>query len=366
MGFDMEETDQLIRDTAHRLFTDQCDAETVNGSECGEAPARLQKAVLEAGLTLAWVPEVAGGVGGSLALGFNLIRQAAGFALPVPLADTLVASLLQAESGLAITGGWAALAMDGGDLPVLAQGEINGVVEAATGVPEAEILVMPVTEGGLIRIAVFAPSDVDVQHYESLAGEARSRVTLNSAVPDQLSEPVEGMTADGLVQFCALVRACQIAGALEKMGELTVGYVKERQQFGRPLGKFQAVQHKVADIAGESAITGAAVEQAIRMMSSHPAPFSGSMDILLPVATAKVVASEAAGKVPRDAHQAHGAMGFSFEYPLHQYSRRVWSWREEFGSEFYWSERLGMAVASEIDTHGSGKAATRAWDVVSR
>jgi len=366
MGFDMEQTDQLILDTAHRLFTDQCDAEIVNCAERGKTPERLRQAILESGLTLAWVPEEAGGVGGSLALGFNLIRQAASFALPAPLADTLVANLLLAESGLAVTDRWAALAFDGGELPALLQGEVNGVVDAAVGAPESAVVVVPVLEKGVVKIATFAPSTIDIEHHENLAGEARSRITLDSAIPGQLSGPVDGMTADGLKQFCAFVRACQIAGALEKIADLTVGYVKERQQFGRPLGKFQAVQHMVADIAGETALTGAAVEQAMRRVSAHPEPFIGDCELLFPLATAKVVASEAAGRVTRVAHQAHGAMGFSFEYPLQQYSRRVWGWREEFGSEFSWSERLGMAIASEISSLGAGEAAGCAWDVVSR
>tara|TARA_R110000824_G_scaffold135149_12_gene298229 strand:+ start:34 stop:1125 length:1092 start_codon:yes stop_codon:yes gene_type:complete len=362
MGFEMEQTDQLILDTAHRLFSDQCGSDIVNGAELGETPERLRQAVLDSGLTLAWVPEAAGGVGGSLALGFNLIRQAAGFALPVPLADTLVANLLLAESGLTVSDRWAALGFDGGELPELFQGKVNGVVEAASGAPGAATLVVPVAERGVVKIATFAPSTIEMEHQESLAGEARSRITLKSAIPGQLSGAVEGMTLDGLKQFCALVRACQIAGALEKIGELTVAYVKGRQQFGRPLGKFQAIQHKVADIAGESALAGAAVEAAVRLVSVHQEPFGGGS--LLSVATAKVVASEATGKVARDAHQAHGAMGFSFEYPLQQYSRRVWSWREEFGSEFYWSERLGMEVASEICARKAGGAAGSAWAVI--
>lgn len=362
----MEQTDQLILDTAHRLFIDQCSTDIVNAAERGETPERLRQAILETGLTLAWVKEEAGGVGGSLALGFHLIRQAAGYALPAPLADTLMANLLLAEGGLVVTDRWTALAFDGGDLPVLLQGKVTGVVEGASGAGEAAILVVPVLDNASVRIATFAPTAIETDHQESLAGEARSRLFFNSAIPDQLSGPVEGMTADGLKQFCALVRACQIAGALEKMGELTVSYVKQRQQFGQPLGKFQAVQHKVADLAGESALAGAAVDQAIREISAHPEPFSGDARILLPVATAKVVASEAAGEAARHAHQAHGAMGFSFEYPLQQYTRRVWHWREEFGSEFYWSERLGKAAASEVHARGAHGAAGCVWDVVSR
>jgi acyl-CoA dehydrogenase len=363
----MEQTDQLILDTANRIFTDHCGADIVNGAERGEVPQRLRQAILESGLTLAWVPENAGGFDGSLALGFNLIGQAAGFALPVPLTETLVANLLLTESGLVATDSWALLAYDGGELPMLVDDKVSGVVEAASGGSGAEVLVVPVSDNGVVRIATFSPSAAEMVHQESLAGEARSRIMLESVAPGQLSDPVDGMTEDGLKQFCALVRACQIAGALEKICELTVRYVKERQQFGRPLGKFQAIQHKVADIAGETAITGAAVDQAIRLLSSpQTAPLSGRLPAFLGLATAKVVASEAAGKVARDAHQAHGAMGFSYEYPLQQYSRRIWTWREEFGSEFYWSERLGAAVITEMSAREPGQTACSAWHVVSR
>lgn len=359
----MEQTDQLILDTARRLFSDHCGADVVNQAESGVAPEKLCSAVIEAGLPLAWVSEDAGGVGGSLALGFNLIRQAASFALPAPLAETLVANLVLAESGFEVADAWAALVFAGGQLPVVDNGTISGVVDNAPGVVSNSLLVVPASDQGKIRIATFSADRLTIEQRESLAGEPRARVQLDGVTPIQLSAVVDGMTEDGLRQFCALVRASQIAGAMEKMTELTVGYVKERQQFGRPLGKFQAIQHKVADIAGESALANAAVEQAVRMLSEHPEPFSGNAVAFLPVATAKVVASEGAGTVSRLAHQSHGAMGFSFEYPLQQYSRRIWSWREEYGSEFYWSERIGMAVAGEIR---NADADGQVWDIVSR
>lgn len=366
MGFEMEQTDQLILDTAQRLFADHCGADVVNLAETGTAPEKLLNAVLEAGLPLAWVTEDAGGVGGSLALGFNLIRQAASFALAAPLAETLVANRVLAESGLEVADAWAALVFDGGELPILNGRTINGLVENAPQVAGVARLVVPVSDQGVIRIATFAPDNLAIDYRASLAGESRARVQLSGVTPLQLSAAVEGMTAQGLMQFCALVRACQIAGAMERINELTVAYVKERQQFGRALGKFQAIQHMVADIAGESALANAAVEQAVRMLSEHPQPFGGHADAFLSVATAKVVASEAAGKVSRLAHQSHGAMGFSFEYPLQQYSRRIWSWREEYGSEFYWSERIGLAVARELQNTAAGHATGRVWDIVSR
>ncbi|MEX0604516.1 MAG: acyl-CoA dehydrogenase [Marinobacter sp.] len=362
----MEQTDQLILDTSQRLFVDHCGADVVNTAENGVAPTRLHTAILEAGLPLAWVPEAAGGVGGSLALGFNLIRQSASFALAAPLAETLVANRVLAESGLELGDSWSVLVFDGGSLPTLYDGKVNGVVENApmhTGVVR---LVVPVSDQGTMRMATFTADNVSIDYRESLAGESRARVQLNEACPLELSPAIADITEQGLMQFCALVRACQIAGAMERMTELTVAYVKERQQFGRALGKFQAIQHKVADIAGESALANAAVEQAVRELSAHGQPFSSNGDTLLSVATAKVVASEAAGTVARLAHQCHGAMGFSFEYPLQQYSRRIWSWREEYGSEFYWSERIGLAVANELKGSPTGQSESQVWDIVSR
>jgi acyl-CoA dehydrogenase len=366
MGFEMEQTDQLILDTAQRLFSDHCGAEVVNGAENGVASVRLLSALLEAGLPLAWVPEAAGGVGGSLALGFSLIRQSAGFALAAPLAETLVANRVLAEGGLELSESWAVLVFDGGTLPTLVDGKVSGLVESAPMHAGVAHLVVPVSDQGVIRIATFAADKVEIDYRESLAGEARAQVQLSEAVPLELSSAMDGVSEHGLMQFCALVRACQIAGAMEKMNELTVAYVKERQQFGRALGKFQAIQHKIADIAGESALANASVEQAIRELSQHPQPFSGSEDTFLSVATAKVVASTAAGTVSRLAHQCHGAMGFSYEYPLQQYSRRIWSWREEYGSEFYWSERIGLAVADELKQSAASQNGGRVWEIISR
>lgn len=367
MGFEMEQTDQLILDTAQRLFSDHCGADVVNGAENGVAPVRLLSALLEAGLPLAWVPEVAGGVGGSLALGFSLIRQSAGFALAAPLAEALVANRVMAEGGLEMSESWAVLVFDGGiTLPTLVDGKVSGLVESAPMHAGVVQLVVPVSDQGSIRIATFAPDKAEVDYRENLAGESRARVQFSEASPLALSPAVEGMNEQGLMQFCALVRACQIAGAMEKMNELTVAYVKERQQFGRALGKFQAIQHKIADIAGESALANASVEQAVRELSQHSQPFSGSEDTFLSVATAKVVASTAAGTVSRLAHQCHGAMGFSYEYPLQQYSRRIWSWREEYGSEFYWSERIGLAVADDLKQSAAGQNGGRVWKIISR
>jgi acyl-CoA dehydrogenase len=69
-------------------------------------------------------------------------------------------------------------------------------------------------------------------------------------------------------------------------------------------------------------------------------------DATFEIAAAKTLAGQAAATATRAAHQAHGAMGMTQEYPLHHLSRRLWSWRQEYGDDVFWSGRLGRAVAA--------------------
>jgi acyl-CoA dehydrogenase len=110
----------------------------------------------------------------------------------------------------------------------------------------------------------------------------------------------------------------------------------ERRQFGRPIGKFQAVQLMLAEAAGQFAAAAAATDLAAE---AYRTP-----DFVFATAIAKARAGEAAGKIAEICHQTHGAMGFTQEHPLHFATRRLWSWRDEFGNETFWQERIGRLV----------------------
>jgi acyl-CoA dehydrogenase len=127
-----------------------------------------------------------------------------------------------------------------------------------------------------------------------------------------------------------------MAGALAGMLQQSVRYVTERRQFGRPIGAFQAIQHALAVLAGHAAAAGIASEHAFR------AADRGEPE--LEVAAAKIRVGEAAGIAAGIAHQVHGAIGFTYEHSLHFWTRRLWSWRAEFGSESRWAAELGRAV----------------------
>ena len=149
-----------------------------------------------------------------------------------------------------------------------------------------------------------------------------------------------GAAAELRARF-ALARAVQLAAALEQVLAWTVQYAGERQQFGRPLGKFQAIQMELAEMAGEvtavTALTDAAVQAVER----------GSADLVLARAAAKVRAGAAVEVVARLAHQVHGAIGFTQEHKLHHLTRRLWAWRDEAGSELAWARVLAAGLLAD-------------------
>jgi len=146
------------------------------------------------------------------------------------------------------------------------------------------------------------------------------------------------LDAGALRAMGAVMRSAQMAGALQRILEASVQYAIERVQFGRPIGRFQAVQQNLAVLAGQAAAATAAAEAAIEAAANN-------LDSIA-VAAAKIRAGEAAGIGAAIAHQVHGAIGFTQEHRLHYSTRRLWSWRDEFGNEAYWARQLGGKVAA--------------------
>jgi acyl-CoA dehydrogenase len=138
------------------------------------------------------------------------------------------------------------------------------------------------------------------------------------------------------------VRAAQMSGALQAILERSVAYANERVAFERPIAKFQAIQHGLARLAGESAAALAAAGSAAEAIASGCAGDA----LLLEIAAAKIRAGEAAGEGAAIAHQVHGAIGFSREHALHRFTQRLWAWRDDFGAETAWAVRLGSLVAA--------------------
>ena len=170
------------------------------------------------------------------------------------------------------------------------------------------------------------------QDYLLMADKFRDAVSHNGATGVAMAA-ADGVDAEPLVQRSALPRAALMAGAIEKMCQLTVSYTNERVQFGRPVARFQAVQQHLVWAAQDAALVRIAAEVAAREATRGDAPFE--------IAAAKLIANQAAARATKACHQAHGAMGMTQEYPLHHFSRRLWSWRKEYGADAHWSAVLG-------------------------
>jgi acyl-CoA dehydrogenase len=197
-------------------------------------------------------------------------------------------------------------------------------------------------------VVVLGQDDVTVRPGRNLAGEPRDDVTVDRVVPAAAVAPVPVGTGQTLRNRAALTRALLLAGALERVLDLTVRYASERQQFGRPLSAFQAIQQQVAELAAEVAATRGAVDAAVRRCASDG--FAGSRSWVA-VAAAKVQAARAAGVAARIAHQVHGAIGFTEEHPLHLATTRLWAWRDEAGTQAEWAAELGTLVLTADAGH---------------
>ena len=337
----MPTVDPLILDTCSRLFTEQCSPAVVNAAEEGKWPVELWTAIETAGLSLAWVPEKYGGVDGSLTDGFAISRAAAAHAAPVPLAETLLAGWLLAEAGLdcpigPMSVGTTVLTLD-------SEQRLSGSAKRIPFAAKSEYLaVLACTQRDSLCAVLVPCSDLNISPHPNLAGEMAADVTFTNSIPTAVINCRPDQSAR-LRQMGAVMRSQQIAGALAHVLDQCIEYASDRQQFGRPIGRFQAVQHNLAMLAGEAAAASSAADAAVRAMEQHGLDDPRTR---IAVASAKVRSGEAAGTGAAIAHQVHGAMGYTHEYSLQHYTRRLWSWRDDFGSESVWAAQLGNQVTA--------------------
>jgi len=353
------ETDELVA-TARQVFADH-PAEVADG-----LPGPLWSTLTELGLVQLSLPDSAGGSGGTLADLAALLLVAGEATAPVPLAETELAGWLLHAAGLPVPTGPLAVAADRAAGPgtrsaALGSGVGDGLVvraEADGGYAVTGQLSRVGWARAAARLAVLAagpdgsdvvlsvdPTAVGVTVTEgtNLAGEPRDDMRLDLRVPagDVAAAP-EG-TRELLVRLAALARALLLAGAAGRALARSVRYAGERVQFGRPIGKFQAVQQQLALAAAEVAAGRAAVDAATRIAAAELA----GPDAGFAIAVAKARTSEAAGAVARVAHQVHGAIGFTLEHDLRLATTRLWAWREEDGSDAHWHTVIARRALAE-------------------
>ena len=342
----MAEADNIVVETAERIFADLADAQTINHDKKGGWKAPLWQALSEAGLPLSWVAEDFGGSGATLAEGFAVLGAAGRFAIGVPLAETMLAGWLLSQARLTSPPGemTVAPASPRDRLALSADGTLAG---RARGIPFARetkhIAVLAHDAAGKASIALVEAGKCRIEQNLNLGGDASDTVTFDRVAPVAIKPAPAGFDRGSLLLMGAVVRSLQIAGALETMLDISVRYSNERVAFEKKISKFQAVQHNLAKLAGESAAALAAATSAADTLASGAAPAEAAF---LEAASAKIRCSEAAEKAAAIAHQVHGAIGFTIEHTLHRYTLRALAWRDDFGSESYWAVELGKRVAA--------------------
>lgn len=344
------ESENIVAETAEKIFADLADAQEINRDKKGAWKAPLWQALSEAGLPLSWVPEDCGGSGASMAEGFSVLSAAGRFAVAVPLAETMLAGWLLAQAKIASPDGamTVAPASPRDRITLNADGTLSG---RARGVPFAKaakhIAVLASDAGGL-SIALVEAGKCRIEAGLNLGGDDNDTVSFDKVQPVTIKPAPKGFEQTTLMLMGGVARSLQIAGALESMLDISVRYSNERVAFEKKISKFQAVQHNLARLAGESAAALAAATSAADAIANSASTNGASFndEIFLEAAAAKIRCSEAAEKGGGIAHQVHGAIGFTIEHILHRYSLRALAWRDDFGSESYWAVELGKLVAA--------------------
>ncbi|BBZ15582.1 acyl-CoA dehydrogenase family protein [Mycobacterium branderi] len=277
-----------------------------------------------------------------------VLRGLARHAGAVPIAETdLLAAWLAttAELQLPLSGPLTVALCDA----EVADGRICGTAHEVPWTRTAAAIVLAANTSDALHVASVAPAELEISAGHNLAGEPRDRVGF--ALPAERFCRLDTAVYDELVRRAAWARCVQIIGALDATAELSVEHTSERVQFGRPLSKFQSVQHALAAMAGEIERARAAVTLAVAAACDHG---FGTAQSDYAVTVAKVVAGRVVDPVTTIAHQLHGAIGVTIEHRLWLATTAAQSWITEYGSTAHHARRLGEIALS----------AENPWDVV--
>lgn len=308
--------DEMLTDALEALLADCATPKAVRAIEAGGSSQTLWQAIEASGFCDALVPEAQDGAGLGLSDVFTLFEACGRHALPVPFGETVMARALIALDGEPAPAGAIALAT---------RSSPEGPIEVLHGRDADWVLV---DDGRSLRLL-----DAHAASREAHAGlPTDARVQW----PDGMRPERTLRTNHDLRVIQAVVLAAQMSGSMREVFARTLEYANEREQFGRSIGKFQAVQHQLSVMAEHMEAARMAARMACASRGALPEPLLAAM--------AKARTSEAVVPVAAIAHAVHGAIGITAEYDLQLHTRRLHAWRVTAGSESYWQQRIGRAL----------------------
>jgi acyl-CoA dehydrogenase len=377
VNFTQNDGQRELAGLSRRILTDRLTPERLAAADAGgdRFDPALWASLAGAGILAAALPEPVGGAGLGLLEQCSVLTELGRAVAPVPYLASIVlgASALARFGTLDQQRRWAAPAGRGeliltaalpeedGDDPqvpsasaerVKGDGEagggwlLSGVKTAVFAAPLAALLLVPAATADGPAVFLVAPGDpgVTVERQQVTGGDSAGRVTLRGArLGDDrvLGRPAAGpgitewLVAHGTVGLCALQ-----LGVVERALELTSAYARDRVQFGRPIGSFQAVTQRLADAYIDvEAVRLTMWQAAWRLAAGLP----GRTE----VATAKFWAADAGHRVAHTAVHVHGGVGIDMDYPLHRYFTAAKRAEFALGGATSQLRRIGAALASE-------------------
>ena len=315
--------DHLIAQALEDILTQESTPEAVRRIEAHTSERGLWSLLHETGLVDVLLPEADGGAALGLDQAFELWALCGRHALPLPLPETQWTRAVLNAAGVApVPSGPIGLG-----LGRVEPGQALSV-DVSAGRCSDHVLIC--ATDGLRLLPVSAAQMAP----HGLALDAR----LNWTASEWSKQPVLAEPTDlRLVQ--ALLASVQLSGAMTAVFEQTLTFVNQREQFGKPIGKFQAIQHNLSVMAEQVF----AAQMAARL-ACHGA-WSGLNP--LRVAVAKARTSLASQQVTSFAHAMHGAIGFTQEFNLQLHTRRMYAWRQCAGAESQWQKKLGEAMLAQ-------------------
>lgn len=337
-------SDDLLGATIAGLLADERNREQ-------PSPESVWRQLHDAGFIGIGLPESAGGSGGDLAAGAVLVRQCARFAefSALPVGSTvLVGHWLRAAAGLPadLAPTVAALASD---LRITAAADgyrVSGLVPRIVGGRFASSLLLVARDpAGTARVISICDRrhqpGISIEPNDGHAPVALDDITLDEVAVDSASIRTLQATAVAALDLrIGLLATVHIAGLLDEVLDLSLRYAGERQQFGRPIAAFQMVKEMIALLAAEVIVAGAAADGAVA------AACAGHDGAELALRAAALRTGRAADIASRLAHQVHGTMGVTSEYPLHRYTTQLWHWRDAGQPRFESELQLGRLLAA--------------------
>jgi alkylation response protein AidB-like acyl-CoA dehydrogenase len=326
MDFTLTEDEQLLKATAHRLLTAECPASLVRAHvDDREVAGRLWE-------HLAGWTELGAGPMTNLCL---FLEETGAALAPGPFFATTVLWYPLAT----------AIGVDPSTVGTVAMAGANGAWQVNQDPVKIFVLDADRTEQVAFvmagpTVAVADTSSVLLRPIETLDS---SRRMFEARVPEGLmGEPVDQPLIDGLLERAWVALSAELMGTARWLLETTIAYARARIQFDRPIGSFQAIQHKLADVAlGVERAWAATYYAAMSIDAAGPVGDTvPDAERRRAVHVAKAAAAAAAHRAAKDAIQVHGGIGFTWEHDLHLWMRRAFASESLFGSREWHHDRL--------------------------